>query len=80
MRSVRRLCLLAVMVFGASGVAHAQTTPDPAKTTNTANEGRVTFGIVSFLQYDYELHERTATTPSRSRAATSTSRAGCRIA
>ena len=57
MRSVRRLCLLAVMVFGASGVAYAQTTPDPAN-TNTANEGRVTFGILSFLQYDYELHER----------------------
>ena len=41
---MRRLCLLAVMVFGASGVAHAQTTPDPAN-TNTANEGRVTFGV-----------------------------------
>ena len=58
MRSVGRLCLLAVMMLGASAVAQAQTTPDPAKTTNTANEGRVTFGIVSFLQYDYELHER----------------------
>ena len=58
MRSVRRLCLLAVMVFGASGVSFAQAAPDPAKTTNTANEGRVTFGIVSFLQYGYELHER----------------------
>lgn len=46
------------MMFGASGVAHAQTTPDPANTTTTANEGRVTFGVVSFLQYDYELHER----------------------
>lgn len=31
--------------------------PDPAN-TNTANEGRVTFGVVSFLQYGYELHER----------------------
>jgi hypothetical protein len=57
MQSVRRLCLFAVMVFGASGVASAQTTPDPAN-TNTANEGRVTFGVLSFLQYDYELHER----------------------
>jgi hypothetical protein len=45
------------MVFGWSGVASAQTTPDPAN-TNTANEGRVTFGVVSFLQYGYELHER----------------------
>jgi hypothetical protein len=48
---------LVVMMFGASGVARAQTTPDPAN-TNTANEGRVTFGILAFLQYDYELHEQ----------------------
>lgn len=54
---MRRLCLLVLMVFGASGVTYAQTTPDPAN-TNTANEGRVTFGVVSFLQYDYEMHER----------------------
>lgn len=52
-----RLALLVMIVFGASGVARAQTTPDPAN-ANTANEGRVTFGILSFLQYDYELHER----------------------
>lgn len=45
------------MVFVAAAVAHAQTTPDPAN-TNTANEGRVTFGILAFLQYDYELHEQ----------------------
>jgi hypothetical protein len=45
------------MVLGASGLAQAQTTPDPAN-TNTANEGRVTFGVLAFLQYDYELHER----------------------
>ena len=57
MTSVRRLWLLAVMLFGASGVSYAQTKPDPAN-TNTANEGRVTFGILAFLQYDYELHER----------------------
>ena len=54
---MRRLCLLLTMVFGMSSVAFAQTTPDP-QNTNTANEGRVTFGVVSFLQYDYELHER----------------------
>jgi hypothetical protein len=40
-----------------SGVAHAQGTPDP-QTATTANEGRVTFGVVSFLQYGYELHEQ----------------------
>lgn len=57
MQNARRLCLLAAMVFGWSGVSSAQTTPDPAN-TNTANEGRVTFGVVSFLQYGYELHER----------------------
>src|SRR6185295_7388796 len=45
------------MVLLTSGVAYAQTPPDPAN-TNTANEGRVTFGVVSFLQYDYELHEQ----------------------
>jgi hypothetical protein len=45
-----------MIVCGAARIAHAQTTPDPAN-TNTANEGRVTFGVVSFLQYGYELHE-----------------------
>jgi hypothetical protein len=47
-----------MIVFGGCGIASAQTTtPDPAN-TNTANEGRVTFGILTFLQYGYELHER----------------------
>ena len=46
------------MVLGASGVAYAQTTPDPAATTTAVNEGRVTFGVLSFLQYDVELHEQ----------------------
>src|SRR6185503_14592214 len=56
-KQVRRLALLVMIVFGASGVARAQATQDPAN-ANTANEGRVTFGILSFLQYDYELHEQ----------------------
>ena len=47
----RVLPALALTLFCGIGVAHAQTTPDPAN-TNTANEGRVTFGVVSFLQYD----------------------------
>jgi hypothetical protein len=57
-RSVRRLLLSAVMVLGAFGVSDAQTTPDPPTTTSAANEGRVTFGVVSFLQYGFELHEQ----------------------
>jgi hypothetical protein len=43
---------------GVPGVARAQDPPDPPATTSTANEGRVTFGILTFLQYDLELHER----------------------
>lgn len=58
MRSVRRLGLVVMMVLGASGVARAQATQDPAATTTAVNEGRVTFGVISFLQYDVELHER----------------------
>jgi hypothetical protein len=38
-----------------AGIAFAQ---DQAQTTSTANEGRVTFGVVSLLQYGYELHEQ----------------------
>ncbi len=51
------VCLWLVIVLGSVGIANAQSTQDPAN-TNTANEGRVTFGVVTFLQYDYELHER----------------------
>lgn len=46
------------MVLVASGIASAQTTPDPAATTTAVNEGRVTFGVLSYLQYDVELHEQ----------------------
>ena len=55
MRNVR-LVAFVMLVCGVSAVAHAQD-PNAANTT-TANEGRVTFGVVSFLQYDFELHER----------------------
>ena len=60
MQSVRRLVLLVlVLVFvSASVAAHAQQTPDPAQTTTSINEGRVTFGVLSYLQYDVELHEQ----------------------
>lgn len=54
MQMVKRLVVSTVAVLGVSGAAFAQ---DPAQTTNSANEGRVTFGVVSFLQYDVELHE-----------------------
>jgi hypothetical protein len=47
-----------VMVWSVSSPAFAQDNPAPAANTNTANEGRVTFGVVSFLQYGFELHER----------------------
>jgi hypothetical protein len=57
-RSVRRLGLLVTLVFAATGVAYAQATPDPAATTTAVNEGRVTFGVLSFLQYGVELHEQ----------------------
>lgn len=56
MQNATRICVLAMVWSITAGVAHAQT-PDPANTT-TANEGRVTFGVLSYLQYDVELHER----------------------
>ncbi len=56
MPMVRQLGLCAVVLAGAVGVASAQ--DPPAATTTTANDGRVTFGVTTFLQYDAELHER----------------------
>lgn len=58
MSSVRQLGLLVMLVFGATVSAHAQATPDPGATTTAVNEGRVTFGVLSYLQYDVELHEQ----------------------
>ena len=58
MQSVIRLAMCVMVLLGAPHLAHAQvTTADPA-TTTTANEGRVTFGVLTFLQYGYELHEQ----------------------
>ena len=54
---LRRLSAIVMLLLGAAATAGAQTAPDPA-TTTTTNEGRVTFGIITFLQYDVELHER----------------------
>jgi hypothetical protein len=58
MTQITKVLLVLLLTLGGQiGTAFAQaTTPDPAN-TNTANEGRVTFGVVSFLQYSVELHE-----------------------
>jgi hypothetical protein len=56
MQNATRFGVVILMLCGVARIAAAQT-PDPAN-TNTANEGRVTFGVLSFLQYDVELHER----------------------
>ena len=59
MRMVRRLGLLIAVLFAAPAWLHAQTAPDPATTTTTtAMDGRVEFGVKTFLQYDIELHEQ----------------------
>src|ERR1044071_2725676 len=62
MQMVRRLGLLITVLFAAPAMLDAQTTStpqDPAtSTTTTTNEGRVQFGVVTFLQYDIELHEQ----------------------
>ena len=58
MSSVRRLGLLVMMLCSAAGAAHAQAAQDPAATTTAVNDGRVTFGVLSFLQYGVELHEQ----------------------
>jgi len=53
----RQLTALVLVLCGVARAAHAQDS-NASPNTNTANEGRVTFGVVSFLQYGYELHER----------------------
>ena len=58
MQMLRRVVVLMIALSSCGAAASAQTTPDQASTTNTANEGRVTFGITTFLQYAVELHER----------------------
>lgn len=58
MSRLHRLPLLVLMLFGVAGIARAQATPPDPATTTAVNEGRVTFGVLSFLQYDVELHEQ----------------------
>lgn len=54
---MKRLGVLLLALLCAPALAWAQDAA-PAQTTSTANEGRVTFGVVSFLQYGFELHEQ----------------------
>lgn len=57
MQMVRRLGMVLAVLVAAPTWLHAQTAPDPA-TTTTAMDGRVEFGVKTFLQYDIELHEQ----------------------
>jgi hypothetical protein len=52
-----RLCLMSIVLVGLSGPARAQAPENAAATPATAPAPVVTFGVVSFLQYDAELHE-----------------------
>jgi hypothetical protein len=57
MKSVTLLSLTSILWLGVAGSAMAQTTPDATGTPATTYPN-VTFGVQSFLQYAYELHER----------------------
>ena len=56
MKSVNRVCLTSIVFLSLSGLTSAQTPANTAATPVT-NFPVVTFGVVSFLQYDAELHE-----------------------
>lgn len=55
MNRMNRLCLAAIMLVCLSGPAMAQA---PAAAADTTAFPAVSFGVVSFLQYSAELHER----------------------
>src|SRR5687767_14647227 len=56
---MKRLCLTAIVLLSVSGPALAQAPPDDAQDTTTATSfPAVTFGVLSFMQYSAELHER----------------------
>jgi len=57
MKSVNRLGLISIVLFSLSGPAMAQAPEPPAATPPVPAAPIVTFGVVSFLQYDAELHE-----------------------
>jgi hypothetical protein len=58
MKNVTRFCLTLFVVLSLAGQAIAQTSPDAASRDPGANYPSVTFGVVSFLQYAAELHNR----------------------
>ena len=60
MKSVNRFCLTSIVVLSLSGSALAQAPPDEdaQDTTSSTSFPAVTFGVLSFMQYSAELHER----------------------
>ena len=59
MKSVHRFCLTSIALLSLSGPAFAQAPPDDAQDTTTSGTfPAVTFGVLSFIQYSAELHER----------------------
>ena len=58
MKAANRLYLASIVSLGLCGPALAQVTPTPAAAPATTDFPAVTFGVVSFLQYNAELHER----------------------
>jgi len=55
---MHRLCLTSIVLLGLSGPALAQAPGNAAATPATTDYPAVTFGVISFLQYSAELHER----------------------
>ena len=58
MQIVKRLAVLLIVSLASPMMAFAQTPPDQPNTTTTVQDGRVEFGVVTFLQYDFEMHEQ----------------------
>ncbi len=54
---MKRLCLFAIVVLGLAGPALAQE-PRPAAAPAVGEFPRVSFGVISFLEYAAELHEQ----------------------
>lgn len=56
---MKRFCLTSILVLSVSGSALAQAPPEDAQdTTASASFPTVTFGVLSYMQYSAELHER----------------------
>ena len=54
---MKRLCVAALVLWNLSGAAGAQTTGNTASSPPPASYPAVTFGVLSFLEYDARLHE-----------------------